>query len=183
MRILYFIALMFAALALGPALAHLFALSNKIGMSEADYFVAQQIYRGWAWLGLVVYGALLSALALSWALRRDGAARTWALVAFLCIVGTQGIFWTWTYPANRATQNWTTVPADWQAPRPPAGSARRSPRANTPTLCALAARLEATGGGDAGRGRAGLNGQLCCSICSSRFSLGWPSTRMPCWTW
>jgi hypothetical protein len=114
MRILYFTALMFAALALGPALAHLFALPNKIGMSEADYFVAQQIYRGWAWLGLVVYGALLSALALSWALRRDGAARTWALVAFLCIVGTQGIFWTWTYPANRATQNWTTVPADWQ---------------------------------------------------------------------
>lgn len=114
MRILYFTALMFAALALGPALAHLFALSNKIGMSEADYFVAQQIYRGWAWLGLVVYGALLSALALSWALRRHGAARTWALVAFLCIVGTQGIFWTWTFPANRATQNWTTVPADWQ---------------------------------------------------------------------
>lgn len=113
-RVLYFIALIFAALALGPALAHLFALPNKIGMAEADYFVAQQIYRGWALLGVVVFGALISTLALAWTLRRVGAARSWALIAFLCIAGTQGIFWTWTYPANRATANWTTVPADWE---------------------------------------------------------------------
>lgn len=111
-RILYFIALIFAALA--PALAHLFALPNKVGMTEADYFVAQQIYRGWALLGLVVFGALLSSLALAWTLRSQGAARSWALIGFLCIAGTQGIFWTWTYPANRATENWTIVTADWQ---------------------------------------------------------------------
>lgn len=112
-RVLYFIALMLAALALAPAMAHLLELPNKIGLSEADYFTVQQIYRGWALLGIVVYSALLSTLALALGLRRDGAARTWALVAFLCIAGTQGIFWTWTYPANQATQNWTQVPADW----------------------------------------------------------------------
>ena len=114
MRWLYFLALIFAALSLGPALAHLFALPNKIGMTEADYFVAQQIYRGWSLLGVVVFAALLSTLALAWALRRGGAARSWALIAFLCVVGTQAIFWTWTYPANRETENWTKVPADWQ---------------------------------------------------------------------
>jgi hypothetical protein len=113
-RTLYFIALVFTALALGPALAHLFALPNKIAMGEADYFVAQQIYSGWALLGVLVYGALLSSLVLAWALRRGGAARSWALIAFLCIVGTQAIFWTWTFPANRETENWTKVPADWQ---------------------------------------------------------------------
>ena len=113
-RLLYFLALIFAALALGPALAHLFALPNKIGMAEADYFVAQQIYRGWSLLGVVVFAALLSTLALAWSLRRNGATRSWALIAFLCITGTQVIFWTWTYPANRVTENWTKVPVDWQ---------------------------------------------------------------------
>lgn len=113
-RALYLITLICAALALGPALAHLFALPNKIGMTETDYFVAQQVYRGWSLLGIVVLAVLLSTLALAWKLRRGGAARSWALIAFLCITGTQAIFWTWTYPANRATENWTKVPAEWE---------------------------------------------------------------------
>lgn len=27
------------------------------------------------------------------------------------------MFWTYTYPANRATDNWTFLPEDWQALR------------------------------------------------------------------
>jgi hypothetical protein len=113
----YFVAFLFAALALGPALAHLFALPNKIELPEAQYFVAQGIYRGWAFLGIVVIGALLSTLALAVVLRHDRRPMLWAALAFLCIAGTQVIFWTWTYPANAATVNWTMVPTNWEALR------------------------------------------------------------------
>lgn len=113
----YFVAFLFTALALGPALAHLFALPNKIELPETQYFVAQGIYRGWAFLGIVVIGALLSTLALAVVLRRDRRPMLWAASAFLCTAGTQAIFWTWTYPANAATANWTMVPANWEALR------------------------------------------------------------------
>jgi hypothetical protein len=117
MMLLRFIALLFAALALGPALAHLLELPNKIGLSREDYFAVQQIYRGWALLGIVVIGALLSTLALAIAARRRRSEFVPALVAFLCIAGTQAIFWTFTYPANQATANWTLLPEGWQTLR------------------------------------------------------------------
>lgn len=116
-KFLYLVAFAFVALALGPALAHLFALPNKIGLEEAQYFTVQQIYAGWALLGIVVFGALLSTLALAVALRRDRGPALWALVAFLCVAGTQLIFWSFTFPANQVTVNWTEIPADWQALR------------------------------------------------------------------
>lgn len=116
-RWLYLVAFVFVALALGPALAHLFALPNKIGLDEAQYFTVQQIYAGWALLGVVVFGALLSTLVLAVVLRRDRGPALWALIAFLCIAGTQLIFWSFTFPANQATANWTEIPANWQALR------------------------------------------------------------------
>lgn len=116
-RWVIFLALFFAALALGPALAHLFALPNKVELPEAQYFVAQSVYRGWALLGIVVFGALLSTLALSVVLRDEPRPMMWAVLAFLCIAGTQVIFWTWTYPSNAATNNWTMVPENWEALR------------------------------------------------------------------
>lgn len=35
----------------------------------------------------------------------------------LCIAGTQIIFWTFTYPANQETSNWTVLPEHWEALR------------------------------------------------------------------
>jgi uncharacterized membrane protein YkvI len=113
-KTIYFIALFFVALALGPALAHLLELPNKINLAREDYQTVQQIYRGWALLGVVVAGALLSTLALSVTVRRERKAFVFALVAFLCIVGTQVVFWTYTYPTNEATNNWTMLPENWQ---------------------------------------------------------------------
>ena len=73
----------------------------------------QQIYRGWALLGFVVVGALLSTLALTITVRHERTAFILALIAFLCIAGTQVIFWIYTYPANQATNNWTMLPENW----------------------------------------------------------------------
>jgi hypothetical protein len=60
-----FCSLLFAALALAPALAHLLELYGKMGLSREDYLTVQQIYRGWALLGFVVFAALFSTLGLT----------------------------------------------------------------------------------------------------------------------
>ena len=112
-----FLSLLFAALTLIPLGAHLLELPNKIGFSATDYLVVQQIYRGWALTGIVVVGALLSTLVLVLMLYSQRKPFVLALVAFLCIVGTQVIFWTFTYPVNQQTVNWTVLPTNWLALR------------------------------------------------------------------
>ena len=114
LRVMQFLAVVFTALALVPAGAHLFELPNKIGLAEEEYFVVQSIYRGWALFGIVLFGALAANLALAIMARRRRAPFRLALVAFLLVAATLAIFFTWTYPANQATSNWTVVPANWQ---------------------------------------------------------------------
>jgi hypothetical protein len=48
MKTICFLSLLFVALALAPAMAHLLELLNKINLSREQYLVVQQIYRGWA---------------------------------------------------------------------------------------------------------------------------------------
>jgi hypothetical protein len=108
-----FFSLLFAALALAPALAHLLELPNKLGLSRNDYLIVQQIYRDWALLGIVVLDALVSTLTLTILVRKRAHEFALSLVAFLCIMGTQVVFWTFTFPANQQTSNWTVLPADW----------------------------------------------------------------------
>jgi len=116
-KIMYFIALLFVALALAPAMAHLLELWNKINLSREEYLAVQQIYRGWALLGIVIAGALFSTLVLTILLRNERRAFIFSLIAFVCIVGTQIVFWTYTYPANQLTGNWTALPENWMALR------------------------------------------------------------------
>lgn len=96
MRLLLFLSLVFCALALVPAGAHLAELANKISLPAAQYLTVQQIYAGWALFGIVVIGALASTAALAGALWRQGEPYGLALGAFLCIGGTQLVFW-WEY--------------------------------------------------------------------------------------
>jgi len=117
LKCMRFLSLLFTALALGPALAHLLELPNKINLSGADYLTAQQIHcgwRDWAMLEIVVVVALFSTLFLAIMVRDQPEAFTLTLIALLCIAGTQIVFWTFTYPANQATNNWTLLPANWQ---------------------------------------------------------------------
>ena len=117
LKVVRFLAFFFVALALGAGLAHLYALPNKIEMTKQAYLVAQQAYRGWATLGVVVVGEIVMLLALSIMVRARRPAFGLSFAAFLCVVGGLGIFWAYTYPANRATDYWTTLPADWMALR------------------------------------------------------------------
>ncbi|HLS85237.1 MAG TPA: DUF1772 domain-containing protein [Burkholderiales bacterium] len=112
-----FLSLLFAALAMAPALAHLLELPNKIGLPREDYLTVQQIYSGWALLGVVVIGALLTTLYYVIVVRGRRRAFAFALLGLLCLAGTQLVFWTFTFPTNQATENWTVLPENWAALR------------------------------------------------------------------
>jgi len=107
-----FLAVVLTALALLPGGAHLMALPAKIAMPEAPYFVAQQVYRGWAWAGVVIFFAIFANFAA--AFFTNGNRRRLFAAAGLLITATLALFFIWTYPANQATGNWTSVPDNWE---------------------------------------------------------------------
>ena len=117
LRMVHFVAIVLAALALIPAGAHLFALPNKIGMGQGQYFTAQSVYAGWALLGLVLIGALIANGALALLVRDEMVPFAFALAATICFTLSLIVFFVWVFPANQATHNWTAVPNDWRALR------------------------------------------------------------------
>jgi len=117
LKTVQFVALVLMALALVPSGAHFFGLPNKIGLAQDAYFTAQSIYRGWALFGIVSFGALFANAILAFMLRREGAPFWLAVTAAASVVVMLAVFFTWTYPGNVATENWTRIPADWQALR------------------------------------------------------------------
>ncbi len=114
LKVIRFLSLLFTAIAMSAGLAHLFALPNKIDLPRDDYLTAQQVYRGWALLGIVLGLALVSTLVLTVMVRRRPKAFILTLAALLCIAGSLAVFFTFTYPANQQTENWTVLPADWR---------------------------------------------------------------------
>jgi len=114
---LRFLSVLFAALALVPAGSHLCSLVSKMRLSDTEYLAAQRAYDGWSLFGIVIFAALFSTLALAVVSYRRGRPYGLVAAAFLCIAATQGIFWTWTFPANQATANWTMLPDGWESLR------------------------------------------------------------------
>ena len=113
----FFIALLSTALALRGALAHLFELPNKINLTREEYFVVQKAYRGWWQLAYLLALQLVSMVAIIVMSRRQPRVFWPALLAVLCLTAAQIIFWTYTFPANVATENWVKVPENWEALR------------------------------------------------------------------
>ena len=115
LRLIQFLAIILTALALVPSGAHLAALPNnyKMAMAQAAYFIAQQIYAGWALFGIVLFGALAANLAHAIVLCRLGRSFGYALASFLLIAANLAIFFVRTFPTNQATNNWTVVPNNW----------------------------------------------------------------------
>jgi glucan phosphoethanolaminetransferase (alkaline phosphatase superfamily) len=108
------LSILLTAVAMAAGFAHLFELPNKIHLSREDYLTVQQIYRGWALLGIAVIGALLSTLILTVLVRENPRVFYLTLTATLCIALSLLVFFLFTYPANQETNNWTTLPENWQ---------------------------------------------------------------------
>jgi hypothetical protein len=109
-------ALVLTGIVLGAGLAHLFAMPNKMGSARDEYLVAQQVYRGWALVGVPLYLDMIVILLAAWCIGTDGPVG-WALGAVGFLLLGHVVFWTWTYPANTATGQWTTLPQNWEALR------------------------------------------------------------------
>lgn len=114
---LQFVAILLVAISMSAGWAHLLELPNKITLSRDEYLVVQQIYQGWALLGITVVGALVSSAALTVLERRKGARFYFDLVATLCVALSLLVFFSFTYPTNQVTQNWTVLPDGWEALR------------------------------------------------------------------
>jgi hypothetical protein len=106
--------LLLTALVMAAAVAHLLELPAKMKLSGSDYLTVQQIYRGWSRLGIVICAALAATLALAVIVCRQRRAFGLVLVAILCIVAAQIVFWAVTFPVNQETTNWTVLPEHWQ---------------------------------------------------------------------
>ena len=113
MNSVWVVSLLLATLALMPAAAHVLELPNKFTLSGIEYLTVQRLYRGWAFTRILALGALLAMLVLLFMVRELPIAFALAWVAFLCVAGTQLVFWTFTQPVNRMTANWTFLPGDW----------------------------------------------------------------------
>jgi hypothetical protein len=116
-QIVRFFSLLFVGLALAPGLAHVLQLPHKMNLSGDDYLRAQQLYAGWAWLGLVVLGALISTFLLSVLVRDRLRQFALACIALGSVFVTQVIFWMFTFPVNQQTHNWTMLPVNWMTLR------------------------------------------------------------------
>lgn len=117
LRTVQFVAVILMVLTLIPAGAHLFELPHKIIMTQEQYFTVQGIYRGWALFGIPLIGAIVVAVILAVMLRAQPVPFRLVVATAVCLAAGLAIFFTWTYPANQATQNWTVVPADWMSLR------------------------------------------------------------------
>src|SRR5262249_1859450 len=113
MKTLQFVAMVLSALGLVPGGAHLFALPNKIHLSETDYFVTQSVYSGWALFGIVLIGAILASLALAVHIRDQRVPFVFTLINLFCLLARLAIFFVFTFPANQATNNWIAIPHNW----------------------------------------------------------------------
>jgi hypothetical protein len=112
--IVFFVALLATALALGGALAHALELPNKIGLPGDEYFIVQKAYRGWNRLAFLLAIQLVSMIVLA-VMSRGNPLVFWAVVAAIAFLASaQLLFWLFTFPANVATENWTVMPANWQ---------------------------------------------------------------------
>jgi hypothetical protein len=117
LNIVRFISILSTAITFGAGLAHLLALSNKMKLSNSDYLTVQQIYRGWALLGIAVVLSLLSTFILTVMAYNQKQAFFLPAIALVCITATLLIFWIFIYPVNQQTNNWTVLPDNWLALR------------------------------------------------------------------
>ena len=114
MRIIQTLTVVLTALALIPGGAHVAELPAKLSLDREQYFVVQQIYRGWALFGAVIVAAFFANLLTAVVLWRRDEPFGFFAIACLVIAASLGTFFIFVYPTNLATSNWTEIPMNWQ---------------------------------------------------------------------
>src|SRR5215470_6880927 len=114
MKTMRFITIVLGALALAPLMAHLLELPNKMSLSRDAYLTVQRIYNGWNLLGIIEMATVISATILFILTIKNERRLRFIFFAFICFDLALILFFSFTYPANRETNNWTILPANWQ---------------------------------------------------------------------
>jgi hypothetical protein len=147
---LFFLTILVTLFSLAPGMAHVLEMPRKLALGEGAYFTVQQIYAGWSLFGVVIVIQLGALALLAWRSAREYYVFRPVLAALLLMLGAQALFWSFTFPANTATANWTAAPDNWQALRlqweySHAGGALCQLLALCCLLWALFARVQAAG--------------------------------------
>ena len=112
-RFLQITSIIAVALSFAAGFAHVLEAYTKLRLPKEEYFVVQQIYRGWALLGIVIFIALIATFLLAIQTRHQPAF-TWNLLSCICILTALIFFFIFTFPVNQQTNNWTVMPENWQ---------------------------------------------------------------------
>ena len=118
LKIVRFVSLLLAALALGGAFGHLLEMPNKLALDKEEYlFVQQRLYEGFGRvLGNVELGALISTIFVLVLVRKRRGAFLWTLLGAVLIAAALVVWQVWVGPVNAEVDAWTTMasmPADW----------------------------------------------------------------------
>jgi ABC-type Fe3+-siderophore transport system permease subunit len=111
-KVLQLTSIISLTIAFGSGFAHVLEAYNKMRLSKDEYQVVQQIYRGWALLGIMVSIALISTLLLTIQTRRQPYFIP-NLLSCICILATLVIFFIFIFPVNQQTKNWEVLPDNW----------------------------------------------------------------------
>jgi hypothetical protein len=118
MNILRFITIMLTAFSLSAAFAHLLEMPAKLTYDGALWlYLLQTLYPTFGRIsGVCEIGAVVAALVLVVANRKQVLTFRWTLLAASCLVATHAIFWIWVAPVNAALVPLSPemLPPDWE---------------------------------------------------------------------
>jgi hypothetical protein len=119
-------AILFTALSLAPALAHLLEMPAKLGYDGRLWLTLQQSLYGPGFGTVGAFcevAAVVTTVALAIAVRNRATAFGWTILGALCVVTAHASFWIWIAPVNAVIAslspdalpaNWTELRAQWE---------------------------------------------------------------------
>jgi hypothetical protein len=113
----YLVTIVLTALLMGTSFAHTLEMPAKMAVNGPIWMTFQHtLYRFFAYVGAPIeLGAILSATALAYLMRRQGRAFLLTVIAALCLAAAFGVWLGFTNVVNAETGKWTvdSLPADW----------------------------------------------------------------------
>lgn len=113
-RTIQFFSIILIAAYMVPQAAHLIGYPGKMAMDRGAYFAVQQIYSGWSLSAIPLFGAILATLALAFFTRTQPVPAVLDAAAFVLMLAVLILFFLFVAPMNTATQQWTTLPVNWE---------------------------------------------------------------------
>ena len=112
------VAILFTALSMAPALAHLLEMPAKLGYSGPLWLTLQQSLYGPGFGTVGAFcevAAVATTVVLAILVRHRGAAFAWTAVGALCVAAAHASFWIWIAPVNAlvAAVSPDALPANW----------------------------------------------------------------------